>query len=198
MESTNIKKEPFYIFTDIDGVLFDNESAFYAHGPFLKDVSSPVLKHSSVVALNFLLETLEKKYDTKFIITSPRRKDLVSCMQYLNYNGLKYNKPIFATDFVSGPRGKKILNLMSNDGLVPKKKPSLKQFISNFFDKNLRENSFKNYVVIDSSLSHLKRLIPKEHIIKTNFNYAALSIDQVINFLNSIGIDITYDSSRSL
>ncbi len=184
----NLKnKEPFFVFTAINGVLCDGEFAFQKHGPFAKSIENPILKSSSIDALTLLLNTLEEKYDTKLVITSKRRSDLPACMQYLHDYGFKYDKPVFATKYEKGERGRKILNFMENEGIAPAKTRTLSNIVDSLFSAQT-DKPFKNYAVIDSSLSRIKHFIPKSHIIKTNPRNASLTQTQVEEFLSQIGL----------
>ena len=182
-----MEKQPFYIFLEINGVLYDEKSAYDAHG-FFYPVSEPKLKSSSINALNFLIEKIEKNYDSKLIIISRRRKNLPYCISYIKYFGVKYNKPFFATEFTEGPRGKKILKSMNDDGLIPHKKPTVKTIISNLLTTAKDDNSFKNYVVINPKSSKISKYIPKEHLIVTDRLRNSLTQEQVNLFLSSIGL----------
>lgn len=184
MEHHKINKQPFYVFTSIDGVLYDYESAARVHTCFFKNVDCPILNKSSIEALNYLLSTLEEFYDTKLIITSPRRKNMAECINYLKSYGLKYDKPIFATPLKKGKRGQKILNEMKKDNLNPTRKLTLSSFVEKLLTSTKDRPSFDNYVVIDCKPTpRISRNIPKQHIIKTDYNNAALSKSQVESFL---------------
>lgn len=179
------KKEPFYVFTDIKGVLSDQARILEEYGPYMERAKYPILEKDSIRALNNLLSSLEETYDTKLIITSKLRQYLPDCIEYLQKNGLSYDKPIYATEFKNGLRSEKIFDVMQKDGHAPEKRKTLKQLISSILQKAITDNSFKNYVVIDSSDS-LKKQIPKSHIIKTNMHGSPLRQYQINDFLESI------------
>jgi len=186
--ANNLKtKESFFVFTAINGVLCDGKFALQKHGPFAKSIENPILKSSSVDALTLLLNTLEEKYDTKLIITSKRRNDLPACMRYLHDYGFNYDKPVFATKYEEGERGRKILNFMEDQGISPVKTRTLSNIVDSLFQTQT-DKPFKNYVVIDSSLSRIKHFIPKSHIIKTNLKNESLTQQQVEEFLSQIGL----------
>jgi len=179
------QKKPFYVFTSIDGVLFDYNYAKNVHGPFLRGNIQPVLKKESVEALNLLLSELEKNYDTKLIITSKRRRSLAQCLSYMRFHGFNYDKPIFATDIEKKTRGELILELMKKDGHKPRRNPTLKEFVLKQIKRAENDETFENYVVIDSMNENLSR-IPKNKIIKTDFKSESLNHNQVEDFLLSI------------
>lgn len=184
MNNKTNNKKPFYIFTSVDGVLYDFDFASRIHTYFMKDIENPILNKSSIEALDFLLSSLEEYYDTKLFITSHRRADLPSCIDYLKSYGFKYDKPIFATPLKNGTRGKKIIRSMQNDNLHPVQKTKLSTIVINFFNKIDNNQKFKNYVVIDCNPSpRVTKHIPKNHIIKTNFTNASLRMSQVQDFL---------------
>ena len=179
-------KDVFYVFTSINGVLFDSKYVDSMHGPFAASIEDPILNPKSVSALLYLLETLEEKYDTKLVITSKRRRDMPACIEYLKHNGFYYNKPIFSTKYINGLRGKKIISHMEEDGQDPIRKKTISSLINSILNPNNKK--FKNYVVIDSSYFKLFGQIPSSHIIKTDYKHQSLTIDQVQSYLESIGI----------
>ncbi len=180
-----MNKKPFYIFTGHIGVFCDNKSIVYSHGPFANSVEYPVLKKESVNAFNSLVDALEENYDTKIVATSSLRKDLPRYLEYLKYNGIKYDKDIFATEVANASRGEKILNVMKQDNLEPDERLSLKDKIKAFFSQTEQKNSFKDYVVIDCMTSRLTG-IPRKNIIATSLKRQSLTQKQVSDFLSSL------------
>lgn len=179
------KKEPFYIFTDIKGVLSDQEKTLQVYGPYMERAKFPIIEKDSVCALNNLLSSLEEIYDTRLIITSKLRQFLPTCIEFLNKNGLSYDKPIYSTEFKEGLRSEKIFDVMQKEGHSPERRKNLRQLVSSMLHKAISDKSFKNYVVIDSS-DTLKKYIPKSHLIKTNAQGSPLKQSQVTQFLESI------------
>ena len=57
-------KQPYYIFLDIDGTLYDATYVQHIYGPFTSHVEYPVLKPESINAVNLLLRSLESKFNT--------------------------------------------------------------------------------------------------------------------------------------
>lgn len=185
----NNDKKPFYVFLEVDGVLFDTKSNFHYHGPYYLDVIEPFLKPSSIDACNNLLKSLETEYNTKLVIISRRRCSMSKCISYIKHYGLKYDKPIFSTKFIPGARGKKIIDFMQNDGINNIDKiPSLNDFINYIFSKSETDEKFKNYVVINPTKHKIRFQIPNSHIIKTNPINNSLNQEQVDKFLKSINI----------
>lgn len=186
MDNTMTKKEPFYVFTAIDGVLFDAAFVQHVHGVFSNGIDEPVLKPTSIIALDSLLSQLEKTYDTKLILTSHRRTDLADCVHYLKFHNFKYNKPIFATRLGDGSRGDKVLDFIKDDGYDPKRQKSLGWFAEKILKKAEIDGDFKNYVVIDKKSSALSTQIPQNNLILTDFNKKSLTGRQVALFMNYI------------
>lgn len=182
-----IVKDPFYVFTDVKGVLSDQEKILEQYGPYLERAEYPILEASSVQALNNLLASLEENYDTRLIITSKLRKNLPRCINYLKSYGLEYDKPIFATEFKEGLRSEKIFDVMQKDGLSPARKKTLKQIISGILKRATEDKSFKNYVVIDRVSNTATRAIPKSHIIKTTSSEPLnnLQVNKFLSFLET-------------
>ena len=110
------------------------------------------------------------------------------CIIYIKNFGLVFDKPIFATEFIEGARGKKILNTMKQDGLSPNKKPTVKDIVSNLLTCAKENYSFKNYVVINPKNSKISKYIPKEHLIVTDKIRNSLTQEQVNNYLSYIGL----------
>lgn len=191
MENIQKQKPTYYVFCGIDGVLWDIESGHTIHGPYLSAIDNPVLKRESVLALNLLLNSLEKNYDTKLVITSQRRKDLASCATYLSAYHLNYDKPLFATRFIDGYRGEKILNFMQSEEQNPQTAITLGDKLLSAIGKGRQNGTFDKYVVLDGGQSsRIKHQIPKERTIKTSLKKGALSIDDIINYLQANGLEI--------
>lgn len=191
----NITQKPvYYVFCGIDGVLWDLDSGFLIHGPYLSAIDSPVLKPESVQALNLLLKSLEKEFDTRLIITSKKRRDLSFCASYLSHNHLDYDKPLFATRFTEGLRGEKIIDFMQQDNQDPMQATSLGDRLFEIIGRQKANGTFSNYVVIEDNQKVIKKHIPAERTIKTDLKHGALSTPQVVAYLmnNNLCIDDAY------
>ena len=151
----------FYIFLDIDGVLYDwdfiineVESGRMQRGCFIK-----TFKPESMYALNYLIQELSKNFDVKLVISSTWRCNLPFTIDTLKNNGLVYNKTIEATP-ISDPakRGEQIITYLNNK---------------------------KNYdfVIIDDEYFDFKKHFDSNKIIKTEMFHSALTISQVKTFL---------------
>ena len=56
--------------------------------------------------------------------------------------------------------------------------------------KHKANGEFSNYVVIEDNQKVIRRHIPVERTIKTNFNKSSLSVSQVVDYLASNGLSI--------
>lgn len=187
-------KLPYYVFLDIDGTLWDAEFAFYMHGFTFNSHPAPKLKPESVKALNLLLRSLEYSFDTKLIITSKRRHDLDFCVDYLQQNGLKYNKPIFCTNNSTDARGKKILDFMRENGSAPCELPPNANLWTRLqYAFSIHGNP--NYVVLEDEKRLVCDQIPRNRIIYTNHNNQSLTIKQVEQYLKRNEISLQNKTS---
>ena len=155
-------KEKFYVFLDIDGVLYD--------WPFInsqkrKGGAIKEFKPESMQALNYLIENLEKKYDVELVLSSTWRYDLPKAKYTLKANGLKYNKEILPTIISPNPseRGREIWYFLTYQGKDSK--------------------TFKNFVILDDEDFDYHKIFEKDNIIKTSIYDGALSLKQVKDFL---------------
>ena len=180
-------KEKYYVFLSIDGALWDGQSAFQQHGPFAKEITKPVLKKSSVQAVNFLLENLENQFDTHLVITSRHRENMPSCVDYLTMNGLKYNKAFLCTPFVPGERGQKIIDFMEECGIRKFTYPTKNKLIAKLFSR-CENPDYSNFVVIDSNKKRISQQIPAERTIITNPKRQSLTQKQVEDYLQKINV----------
>jgi hypothetical protein len=159
-------KQNFYIFLDIDGVLWDEHfiSKIIKSGIRLKqdDSISNYFKPSSMRALNFLINTLKEHFEVILVISSNKRMDMQKTVLQLKNNGLtKVNKidhtPVLLESF-DMDRGLEIKNYLTG-------KPNN-----------------QNHCVIDDEINDITPYIKKENIIKTS-DQKALSLTQVKEFL---------------
>ena len=175
-------REQYFVFLDIDGTLIDFKYGQYIRGPFFDFGQNTILNPESIEALNLLLESLEQKYDTRLIITSGRRKNLVPCVKNLYENGLKYEKPITCTPLTPERRGQKIIDCMMTSSLT--RHPKLQKVVD-FILRRYADNGYKNYVVLENDASKIRYEIPPARRIMTNAKNKALKPEQVIKYLKS-------------
>ena len=162
----------FYIFLDIDGVMYDWE-----YIKSLSDKKSAIItkfKPESVSALNLLMQTLKTKYAIFLVITSTWRKNMGECLRMMHKNGvnLRLANVIISTDTQT-------LNSRSEE---------IENFIA---QKNIVLN--KNYVVIDDESMENSKLFEKSNIIKTNIFNDALSNKHITDFINNLTDNMSKD-----
>lgn len=190
----NPKKEPYYVFLDIDGTLWDAKFNYPRYGFQMNYVAEPVLKPESIEAVNLLLRSLEQDFDTRLIITSHRRENLSKCVSYLMDNGLEYHKSIYATKYPSViNRGNGIVDFMEERG----EKPLKYRTITNAFAKlvyNVFGEDFERYVVLEDVKSKIKDAIPPARRIMANHDKRSISISQVEKYLKRNNLSIAEGS----
>jgi hypothetical protein len=163
------KKQKFYIFLDIDGVMWDWN--------YLKQVETKantivradsVLNPKSVQALNALIATLDNAYDTRLVVSSSWRN--VKAKRENNYMlydyGLKYNKPIDHT-------------ILRSDMDRPYTRG---QEIEDYLDKHMVSAMHGDYVIIDDEMDTLKPYQNAGKVIETSMS-KGLSMDHIRDFL---------------
>lgn len=169
-------KENFYIFLDIDGVLYDWD---YMKKNNIRNFGTiSTFSPESVDALNYLMEKLNTCYNTELVISSTWRRDMLKTVKTLKDNGVKMNlRKVFATPNFneSKTRGEEILSYLS-------KKP---------------DN--QNYVIIDDETCDIEPHFNKDRIIKTNIFSGGLNKEMVENFIEKNNIQTkTSENERSL
>ena len=171
-------RKNYYIFLDIDGVLWDwkflidkikrKETSF-------KDFK---FKSESVDALNYLIYCINDKFDAKLVISSTWRVNMFFTKNMLYNNGLIYNKEIESTKFFppSRKRGEQILDFLN------------------------KKNEPNNYVVIDNNNFDFAKTLDTNKVIKTDGKTESLTYDLVDNFLskNPDILDSIPNSNESL
>ncbi len=183
-------KPKYFVFLDIDGTLWDQQTAVYFHGPYADVQKEPHFNPKSVAAINTLLASLEEQFDTTLVVTSGRRQNLAKCTEYLHREGVKYDKPIFCTPYTAeGSRGSKIIGFMNKEGYGPFTYPTIK----NVLDKmlyNFKNSDYQNYVVLEDQRKKISNEIPPARRIITNIKRGSLSPDDVIVYLKSNNIPL--------
>lgn len=154
-------KKNFYIFLDIEGVMWDWDYIKKSMRP--DALFAPTYKPESVDALNFLIKKLEKQYNVIITISSSWKYDLdLLKMNFKRFNVICKNLDKTGSVYDSKHRGKKILQYLN--------------------DK--KEN--QNYVVIDDDDFDFQQCIPQQKIIKTEIFHNSLNLNQVKTFLNKL------------
>lgn len=147
----------FYIFLDIDGVMWDWDFAKSHYKSF------PIKKFNefnpqSIQALNMLILSLEKQFGVQLVISSTRRNNLFELEQVFKQNKIAYHKPLQATPFLGSKRGKEILEFLKG------------------------ATNQTQFCIIDDETSDMPQF-HKDRIIKTEIFHASLKPEQVSKFL---------------
>ena len=168
-------REKFYVFLDIDGVMYDWE---FLKSQGIKSFGRiKTFNPDSVQALNYLLETLNQNHDTELVISSTWRRDMLDTVKTLKDNGVKMNlRRVFSTPIFneSKTRGKEILSYLSN-----------------------RQDN-QNYVIIDDEVSDIAPHFDSSKIIQTNIFTSSLKKSMVDKFLKENHLTPTLNEERSL
>ncbi len=157
------KTERFYIFLDIDGVLYD--MPFLINSVKQGQISGlhKKFKPESMQALNTLIKVLNQCYNVELVISSTWRANLEKTIKTLYENGLEYASQIQRTELKLNPfnRGIEIKNYL-------KDKPNN-----------------NNFVILDDEWFDFKKHFDIKNIIKTSMWKGSLSCMQVNNFLKN-------------
>lgn len=185
------EKEKFYVFSGIDHTLIGTDYLNTMYGPEGMRLGYIRTDRDCMSALNALLAGLEEKFDTVLVITSGKRENQSACLEYLKYNGLKYDKPIFFTKFIAGPRGEKIIDFLEEQGTTPlefHKAPLYVKMLKYFKDNP----DFNNYVVLDQSKPDISKYIPRSQYKKVN-SRTGLTMNDTADILASNGIELNLE-----
>ena len=149
----------FYIFLDIDGVMYDWDSIRSANMKFngIIDKFSP----HSVAALNYLTKQLSKEYTPVIVISSTWRRDMFFTIRTLKENGVNLDlRNLTCTPISNNPqnRGQEILRVLN---ISPYK---------------------QNYIIIDDESFDFKEHFPDCRIIKTNIFNDSLNKNKIDKF----------------
>lgn len=156
-------KDKYYIFLDIDGVLWDFQYRVSAikEGIIPKREILSSFNPKSIDALNNLIALTDKNFEPELVISSSWRENMFETKKILFENGLEYNKPINSTPWNLNPlfRGKEILEYLDYVGRTD------------------------NYVVIDDFSFDFSSTLIKENIIKTNIANGSLNNEHIKIFI---------------
>jgi len=179
-------KDKYYIFLDIDGVLWDWKYRIAAikDGKIPKGGLISSFNPDSIDALNNLIALLDKNFDPELVISSTWRENMFNAKKVLFMNGLNFDKPINSTPRHLNPlfRGKEILEYLESVGKT------------------------ENYVVLDDGTFDFASTLKKENIIKTNIANGSLNNGHIMEYVSrhteilekKETISETYDSSTSI
>lgn len=152
-------KDKFFIFLDIDGVLYDWN--FIIKNGEKKSGIIKKFNPKSIDALNFLIEKLSNTFYVEIVITSTWRINMQKTIETLLNNGLNKKIKINNTEISNNPqnRGIEILNFLKN-------------------------NICKDFVIIDDEMFDYDKYFKNSQIIKTNIFNLSLNKEMVVKFLN--------------
>lgn len=159
-------REDFYIFLDIDGVMFDWKyrlSSGKKLGGVIKDFNP-----ESVKSLNFLCNTLSGLFNTNVVITSTWKQHWDSLLEAFDSNGVDLSRVNLSKTITREDpkyRGREIVEYLGED----------------------YRNA--NFVIIDDEMFDYKKYFDCSDIIKTNMQDSSLNMDMVTAFLDSKGIN---------
>ena len=158
-------RDNFYIFLDIDGVMFDWKyrlSSGKKLGGVIKDFNP-----ESVKALNFLCNTLSEQFNTRVVVTSTWKLHWDTMLEVFATNGVDLgNVTLDKTVTREDPRfrGREIVEYLGDD-----------------YNK-------ANFVIIDDEMFDYREFFKMSDIIKTNMQDSSLNMDMVTSFMVSRGI----------
>jgi hypothetical protein len=159
-------RENYYIFLDIDGVMFDWKyrlSSGKKLGGIIKDFNP-----ESVKALNFLCQTLGEQFNTSVVVTSTWKNHWQELLHTFAENGVDLgNAALDKTISKENPnlRGKEIIEYLG------------------------QEKNSGNYVIIDDEMFDYREHFNMSNIIKTNMQDGSLNMSMVTNYLKTHNIN---------
>lgn len=165
------EKENFYIFFDIDGVLWDWKWRRQAieNGKIKSKYDIIEFNSESVSVLNYLVERLSENYSPRLVLSSTWRQDLKRAKSVLEENGLKLEHELLSTPIFSQPqkRGEEILRF-------------------------LKENPKGDFVIIDDESFDYIKHFSADKIIKTSISDSSLTKKDILDWIdknNSLFLD---------
>ena len=155
--------DDFFVFLDIDGVMYDWEWLMTQprKGGRIKRFNP-----ESVAALNKLTNSLSREFNTSLVITSTWRHWMQDTIELLSSNGVDF-KDIR-------------LRSTTTDGNPDKRGEQILKF--------LRGDKGQNFVIIDDEMFDYLDHFDMSQIIKTNMRNNSLNMKMVDNYLKSIGM----------
>ena len=156
-------KKKFYVFLDIDGVLYD-WNYIKSLGPEHWGGVIVDFDPKSIEALNYLIAQLKKEYDVELVISSTWRSNMERTIQILINHGLKTEDLFISrTRNSTNPRyrGREIMDYLEN------------------------KRDKENYVIIDDETFDFKEYFHDTRIIKTDIFISGLKREMVDIFLKN-------------
>jgi hypothetical protein len=160
------KKDPFYVFLDFDGVLYDLE---YILREKIKKGENPfAFAPDSIEALNKLFKQLSTKYDPNLVISSFWKIVFPRAVSFLQKNGFNVvGVPISKTETAKNPL---------------KRGVAIKQFLE-------KRDNCENFIIIDDTSFDYAKHFPANKVIKTNILNNRLTEDKLDDVLLSYGLE---------
>lgn len=154
-------KENFYIFLDIEGVLYDWQ--FIRKNKKCKEDIIKTFNPESVKALNKLILNLEKYFNVNLVISSTWRRNMLETEKVLKQNKVYTECFIdrIGSNHMSCYRGKEIQDYLKY------------------------KNETKNFVIIDDEWFDYVQVFGMEKVIKTHLIHGSLNMAQVNKFLQT-------------
>lgn len=156
-------KPSFYVFLDIDGVLWDWK--FIKQSRVKKGGKIITFNPESIEAVNYLLENLSLNFDPRLVISSTWRRNMDLTKRVLYASGLTIGEDkIYSTEILP---------------LFKARELEVARFLKSVNEK-------KNYLIIDDDYDFAK-IFNENRVIKTNIYDGCLQksmIDDFLNYLN--------------
>ncbi len=159
-------RDDFYIFLDIDGVMFDWKyrlSSGRKLGGVIKDFNP-----ESVKSLNFLCSALSEQFNTNIVITSTWKQHWDTMLEVFELNGVNLDGVTVSKTITKDEpkyRGREIVEYLGD----------------NYSDAN--------FVIIDDEMFDYDKYFDTSDIIKTNMQDDSLNMGMVVDFLTTRGIE---------
>lgn len=169
------QKKNFYIFLDIDGVLWDWDFrlAGINNGTIKRVHYIADLNPKSIKAMNYLLKTLNKTHNPKIVLSATMRSNMKLAQEILSSNGLEYNDELLATklSFQPSKRGREILEFL-----------------------NTHEKG--DFLILDDESYDFKEHFSSDKIIKTSLNNESLTKKHVTNWLKTFEANLNQEAEK--
>lgn len=157
-------KEYFYLFLDIDGVLWDWKWRMgeIKSGNIKKSQAITQFNPQSIEALNTLIEYIDKDFICNLVISSSWRTFFEETKQILSKNGVKFPALVSKTPIIPKPhcRGKEILKYLVN------------------------KNDSQNVLIIDDETKDIEPYFSDHNIIKTDIYSESLRQHHATKWIN--------------
>lgn len=156
-------KENFYVFLDIDGVLWDWQWRISQMklGNVKNAYSINIFNPESIEALNTLMDYLDKNYNCELVLSSSWRRAFGFAIKNLNANGVHLPDSVSRTS---------IDNLTLNRG------KRIEMYLKGKDEKG-------NFLILDDQKRDFKKYFTEGSIIRTNIYTQSLTMAQIQNWI---------------